>query len=271
MNLVEIDNLLTRKFSPKEYSIKSEVYGLHYNEGNNEKIIKKVILTVDLNLDAIQYAIINRVNLIISHHGLFQKNLKKFDSNLIKKLNLLSNYPISIFVLNTPYICAEDGVSETLMDILYLKLDDVFKIQIKPFLEIPIGRICYPKLYNSKEESMTLEKILQRVKVNLKMHHINYVGNLKRTINKICVIGSDLIYEKILTKAKNRGCDCVISFKIDHHLAEFAYDIDLTLIAVSHYQIENISLRKLCNILSLEYPKCEFSLYESNDPQKIYF
>ena len=102
------------------------------------------------------------------------------------------------------------------------------------------------------------------------MNYIHFVGDLKRTITKICIIGSDFIYEKLLIKAKKQGCDCLISFKIDHHLAEFARDIDLTLIAVSHYQTENISLRKLCNILSLEYPKCEFSFYESNDPQKIY-
>ena len=270
MDLSEITHILTEKISPKEYKTKSEVYGLHYSEGNSEKIINKVILTVDLNLEAIHYAILNKVNLIISHHGLFKRSLKNFNPNLIKKLNLLSNYPISIFVLNTPYICAEGGISETLMDILYLKLDNVFKIQIKSFQEIPVGRICHPEPFNSKAASITLEKILQRVKSNLKMNYIYYIGDLKRTIKKICIIGADFVDEKILAKAKNQGCDCIISFKIDHHLAEFAREIDLTLIAVSHYQTESITLRKLCNILSLEFPKCEFLLYESSDPQKIY-
>ena len=270
MNLEEIDHLLTQKYSPKEYNIKSEIFGFHYNEGNSKKIIKKVILTVDLNLEAIHYAILNKVNLIISHHGFFKKSLKNFKPYLIKKLNLLSNYPISIFVLNTPFICAEGGISETLMDILYLKLDDVFKIQLNHSQEIPIGRICHPESFNLKEGSINLEKILERIKVNLKMNFTPYVGSLKRTLKKICIIGADFIDEEILSKAKNEGCDCIISFKIDHHLAEFACDIDLALIAVSHYQTENIALRKLCNILSLEFPKCEFSLYESCDPQKIY-
>ena len=270
MNLAEIDHLLTEKFSPEEYNIKSEVYGLQYDEGNSEKIIKKVILTVDLTLEVIHYAILNKVNLIISHHGFFEKSMKNFKPHLIKKLNLLSNYPISIFVLNTPFICAEGGISETLMDILYLKLDDVFKIQLNHSQEIPIGRICHPESFNLKEGSINLEKILERIKVNLKMNFTPYVGSLKRTLKKICIIGADFIDEEILSKAKNEGCDCIISFKIDHHLAEFAYDIDLALIAVSHFQTENITLRKLCNILSLEFPKCEFLLYESSDPQKIY-
>ena len=270
MNLEEINHLLTEKYSPKEYSIKSEVYGLHYNEGNGKKIINKVILTVDLNLETIHYAILNKVNLIISHHGFFENSLKNFKPYLIKKLNLLSNYPISIYVLSTPFICAEGGISETLMGILYLKLDDVFKI-CKDSREIPIGRICSPEIFNLKESQMNLESLLGRIKANLKMEFTPYAGSLKRIIKKICIIGSEFIDERILTKAKNESCDCVISFKIDHHLAEFAYDIDLALIAVSHYQTENITLRKLCNLLSLEYPKCEFSLYESCDPQKIYF
>jgi GTP cyclohydrolase I len=270
MNLAEIDHHLTEKISPKEYRINSEVYGLHYSDGDGKKIIKKVILTVDLNLEVIHYAILNKVNLIISHHGLFRRPFKNFNPNLIKKLKLLSNYPISIYVLNTPFVCAEGGISETLMNILYLKLDDIFKIRIKSYKKIPIGRICHPEIFNLKKDSLTLEKILERIKFNLKMGQIQYVGSLKRTLKKICLIGAEFINERILTKAKNIGCDCVISFKIDHHLAGFARDIDLVLIAVSHYQTENISLRKLCNVLSLEYPKCEFSLYDSNDPQKIY-
>jgi dinuclear metal center YbgI/SA1388 family protein len=270
MNLAEINQLLNEKISPKEYKIKSEVYGLHYSEGNGQKIIKKVILTVDLNLEVIHYAILNKINLIISHHGLFRSSFKNFNPSLIKKLKLLSNYPISIYVLNTPFVCAEGGISETLMNILYLELDDIFKIQIKSYQKIPIGRICHPETFDLKKSLLTLENILERIKINLKMSQIHYVGTLKRIIKKICLIGGEFINESVLTKAKSIGCDCVISFKIDHHLAGFARDIDLVLIAVSHYQTENISLRKLCNILSLEYPKCEFSLYDSNDPQQIY-
>ena len=270
MNLAEINLLLSEKLSPKQFSKKSEVYGLHYYEGNEKKPIKKVILTVDLSLEAIHYAVVNKVNLIISHHGFFEGSIKNFSPNLIKKLNLLSNYPISIFVLNTPFIAAEGGISDTLMQLLYLKLEDIFMIKLKSGRKVPLGRICYPESLNLKSNSITLINILKRVKANLNMDYIQYSGVLNRILKKICIVGAEYTNEKMLVSAKKKDCDCFISFKINHHLADLACDIDLALIGVSHYQTEYLSLKKLCNILSLEYPKCEFILYESNDPQKFF-
>lgn len=270
MNLAEIELLLSEIIAPKQYSIQSEIYGLHYYDGNKKKIIKKAILTVDLSLEAIHYAIVNKVNLIISHHGFFEKQLKNFSPNLIKKLNLLSNYPISIFVLNTPFIAAEGGISETLMEGLYLKLENIFKLKLKSGLEIPIGRICSPESLKLNNNSITLTNILSRIKTNLNMDYVQYTGVLNRIIKKICIVGGDLTNRKMLLSAKKKGCDCFISFKINHFLSDFATDIGLALIAVSHYQTESLSLKKLCNILSLEYPQCEFMLYESKDPQKTF-
>ena len=270
MNLAEIDLLLSEKLSPKQFCISSEIYGLHYDEGNKKKIIKKVILTVDLNLEVIHYAIVNKVNLIISHHGLFEKSIKNFSPSLIKKLNLLSNYPISIFVLNTPFIAAEGGISDTLMETLYLKLEDIFLIKLKSGREIPIGRICYPESLNLNENPINLVNLLRRIKANLNMDYIQYSGPLNRTLKRICVVGGECTDEKMLISAKKKDCDCFISFKINHHLADIARDIDLVLIGVSHYQTECLSLKKLCNVLSLEYPKCEFTLYELENPQKFF-
>lgn len=270
MNLAEINMLLSEKLAPKQYKVESEIYGLHYHVGNKKKNINKVILTVDLNLKAIHHAILNKVNLIISHHGFFEGSLRDFSPNLIKKLNLLSKFPISIFVLNTPFIAAEGGISDTLMEILYLKLEDIFKIKLKSGREVPIGRICYPESLNLNTNSITLSDILRRIKANLNMDHIQYSGELKRILKKICIVGAEYTNEKMLICAKNQDCDGFISFNINHHLSDLANDIDLALIEVSHYQTESLALKKLCNILSLEYPKCEFTLYESENPQKFF-
>ena len=50
----------------------------------------------------------------------------------------------------------------------------------------------------------------------------------------------------------------------------FARDIGLNLIEAPHYKNEILALKKLCNVLSLEFPHVEFVLFESKDPYKTY-
>ena len=106
MLLKEITTLLSKKISPKNYRLNSEPYGMQYDKKNNSKLIRKVVLTIDPSLEAIHFAIKNKVNLIISHHSLVNKPVQKFNRNLINKFTILSKYPISIYVLNSSFIAA---------------------------------------------------------------------------------------------------------------------------------------------------------------------
>lgn len=266
MYLEEIETILKNRVSPKFYQIDSEIYGFHYNRSNGEKIIKKIMITVDLSLETIHFAVKSKVNLIISHHGLFQKKVRNFDPHLINKLSLLSRYPISIYILNSPFIAAEGGISETIMEALYLKLESPLNIRNKTGTKIPLGRICSPEKYPGKHTNMNLESLLKRMKVNLNMKSIPYVGTLNKEINRICIVGGNDVDEFMIRKVVRKGCDCFISFNIDHHLASLARDLGLILIEASHYNSEIIALRKLCNYFSLEFPHTEFILFESKNP-----
>ena len=57
MMLQEINTFLTRKITPKIYRLNSEIHGLQYQRSKSIKLIKKVMLTIDLSLDAIQFAL----------------------------------------------------------------------------------------------------------------------------------------------------------------------------------------------------------------------
>jgi len=270
MYLEEIRSLLEKKLSPKIYKLGSEVYGFHYGQMNKEKVVKKVLFTVDLTLDSIHYAIKNKVNLIISNHGLISTPIKKFNSSLINKLSLLSRYPISIFVLNSSFIAVEGGISETIMDMLYLNLDGPFSIKNNTGHTVPIGRICTPKAYIKGEKSMTFEDLLKRVKNNLQMNSITYVGDLNKIISKVCIVGSESFFMGYLKKAIKYECDCFISGAINHSIASYAKDLGLNLIQISHYKCDFLALKKLCNLLSLEFPYDEFIMYNSIDPLSNY-
>ena len=253
MHLKAIISLLEQKLSPKSFKLDSGVYGIQYGISDPNRVIKKVLVTLNLSLEAVHYAFKNKINLIISYQGLISSPIDKFNQYLVNRLTLLSKYPISIFVLNSSFIAAEEGISDTIMNGLYLNLERTLNIKNKDGEEIPLN----------------LESIIKRVKTVFEAEKISYVGDLSNIIKKCCVIGGNNSDIKLMERALDYNCDCYISSNIKHDEALFAKDCGLSLIELSYYKSGIISLKKLHNFLSLEFPYDEFFFFESEDPFHI--
>ena len=270
MFLEEIDSLLRKRLSPEEFKINNEFYGLQYGNQNLNSVLKKVMLTTDLNLESIHFAILNKINLIISLRSLINKPIDCFNKNLINKLSLLSRYPLSIFVLNSSLIAVEGGISDIIREILYLNLEKTFDIVNLEGNIIPIGRICSPKNYPNQKSPLKLEDLLNRIKINFELDKIHFVGNLKKKITKVNIIGGVFPDIKYLEESINIGCDCFISCDFNYGQALYARELDLCLIKIPHYSCEMKTMKRLCNILSLEFPYDDIFLYESENPINVY-
>ncbi|MFW9825215.1 MAG: Nif3-like dinuclear metal center hexameric protein, partial [Candidatus Thorarchaeota archaeon] len=79
----------------------------------------------------------------------------------------------------------------------------------------------------------------------------------------------ELTNTSFLKKALSLECDCYISSTINYKNAIFGRDKGLNLIEISDYKTKILALKKLTNILSLEFPNIEFLFYESGDPFQI--
>lgn len=266
----EIKSLFEKKLSPRIYRINSENYGLHYGQDSKKKKIKRILFSVDLSLESIHYAIKNKINLIISLYGLTNEPITNFNQILINKLTLLSKYPTLVFVLSSSFIAAEGGISDTIMESLYLKLDKPFNIKNDKGEIVPIGRICLPNLYTMTKKALNLDNLLNRIKSNLQIEKISFVGELSAEINKICIVGGEITDLSYLRKALKHGCDCYLSGNMNHNFADYARESGLNLIQIPLYNCEKIALRKMYNFLSLEFPYDELYFYDAKNPVKIH-
>jgi len=271
MYIEEIKLLLENKVAPKQFRINSDFYGFQYGQLHKKKLFKKIMLTLDLSLNSIHHAVKNKIDLIISNHSLFNNPISKINLLLTRKLYLLSKSPMSIYILNSSFIAAEGGISDTIMEVLYLKLDQIFSIKNQKHVKIPIGRICLPQLYPNEKNSLLIRDLLKRIKNNLNLKQVSYVGDLNALVNKICIVGGEIIKPNLLNKALNCGCDCYISETLNYLTSIYAKEIGLNLLLIPHYKIGKIAMKKLCNILSLEFPRDEFFFFESDDPITSYF
>jgi len=217
----EIESIIENKLSPKIYRIDSEYYGLYYGQINGKKHIKKILFTVDLSLESIH-------NLIISLYNFNNNPITHFNQLLINKLNLLSRYPLLIFVLNSTFIAAEGGISDTIMESLYLKLEQTLNVKNNRGDSVPIGRICVPNSYTESNKIMTLNALLKRIKSNLEVEEVLFVGELNSEVKKICIVGKDKLNINYLRKALKNECDCYISGYFDNQIASYAKESCIT-------------------------------------------
>ena len=86
--------------------------------GNGSQEVKKILLTLDVTENAIEKAIKEEVDLIISHHPFIFKPIKKITNPLY--LKLIKN-DIAVFCAHTNLDVIKKGVNSALADKLYLK------------------------------------------------------------------------------------------------------------------------------------------------------
>lgn len=265
MHLEELIEIIEKKYAPIIDNLNSEIYGIQYGDPESKKDIKKILFTNDLTIDSIYHALKHKANLIITLNGLFKNPIIKISENLKKKLILLSKFPILIYVLNKSFDYMEGGLLDTLIESLYLQIDKILYEKIGKNKNIPIGRIC---IINEKGtlKDITLEKLLERIQVNLNMKSVSFLGELDSSIERICVVSENFLNSKvnIIEKTYHKIYDCYISSNFNYQEIIHAKDMGLSLIKIPSYYNEIIALKKLSNCLTLEFPYDEFFVYESS-------
>ncbi len=100
MKREDIINYLEEQY-PSSNAFEGDFIGLQV-EGS--KTIKKILLTLDINMETIMEAVTNKIDLIISHHPLFfgdQQELLKTNGLLKAKYELLLKNKINVLIMHT--------------------------------------------------------------------------------------------------------------------------------------------------------------------------
>jgi len=264
MLLSQLISFLENRIAPKAFAMKNDVYGIQFGQTLEDRNIKKVMITLDPSLDAIIEASKQKVSLLLSYYGLIHRPTLYFHDNLVKKFRLLSISRIILYVLHSAFEAAQNGISEILANKLFLKIEDLFYFKNKFGNQAPLGRICVPEKILGKERPLILNKLIERIKKTLDLKYIRYIGELNKEIKKICIMGS--VSTESLLNAVEAGCDCYLTRQLNYDDALLARDLDIVLIETSHFESEIIGMNELHKILSIEFPRDPFILYNSNDP-----
>ena len=195
--------------------------------GNFNSEVKKVLICLDVTTKVVNEAILNNVDLIVSHHPLIFKPLKSlnftvdFKSNIIK--NLIKN-DISVISFHTNLDSATFGLNDFLAKKLDLKnINILFEHEI--YKDAGLGRI------GELSEEFTQEKFIAYIKEKFNLKNVSAVLGNNNKIKTVALLGgsgADFIYTL-------PEVDAYLTGDIGYHAALDAMEMQKNIIDVGHF------------------------------------
>lgn len=244
--------VLMEKIAPPMLAENWDNVGLMVGEADRE--VTRVLIALDAIDKVIEEAIEKNCQMIITHHPLIFKGTKTVTSEtaLGRRLLKLIQNNIAVYSAHTNLDIVNGGTNDTLAKLL--GLNNIENLCEPVFENMALGKV------GELKEEISFEELIKLTQKALKLNGLVACGDKKRKIKKIAVgtgACSDLEYIK---RAKDLGCDALITSDVGYHDAQNAMDFDICLIDASHYGTEVIivkelkeRLEKMCNNSRVEF------------------
>lgn len=231
--------------------------------GNPQNEVNKILVALDANDRVIEKAAALKAELIVTHHPIIFKPLKKIRSDLPdgKKIFNLIKHNISVFSAHTNLDSAAGGVNDVLAKKLELK-------NIEPFIvneneEIGLGRI------GKLETEISIEKFAETVKNKLNLPHLKLVkSENNHLVKKIAVCGGS--GAEFISKASFMGADAYVTGDVKYHEGEFAKSLNIHVIDAGHFATEYPIVKELANILKSTFLNKGTEIVEDTEGEDVF-
>lgn len=207
--------------------------------GRRCKAVKKLLLALDITGEVVQQAIAQKADMIITHHPLIFRGLKRVTDNEWQQelLLTLAEKGIAVYSAHTNLDCVSSGVNDVLAKKLHLDSVDVLDS------DNGLGRIGIVPACSLQEFAAMVKKVLRADYVA--------VGDAGKPVHKVAVCGgagSDLISLALLC-----GADTLVTGDIKYHEAQQAVSSGLNVIDAGHQPTELPVMDDLADRLSQRF------------------
>lgn len=203
--------------------------------GNPDNELKGVVLSLDLEEKAIDYALEDdKANLIITHHPYLFNPTKSIDfrDSFYNRLQRCIKNDITVFAFHTNLDIARGGVNDNLASIL--GLGDVKSLEDGK--ELGLGRYGYI-------DKQLANKFLEEVKEKLEASGLVVYGNYDKMIEKVGLCGGAGSF--LIEDAIKQSCDLMITGDVKYHEAMDMSNKGIIIADVGHFASENHIIYKL--------------------------
>lgn len=223
--------------------------------GSGAVEVTGICCCLDITHDIIAEAEDKGANLIVSHHPVIFEGLKSVPEwspvySLIQK-------SIAAIALHTNFDIAENGVNDTLTELLELTSTGVLEITHG---DRGFGAVCDIGIEHSPKS------LAEFCKEKLYLDCVKY-SRKPRSIYRIAVCCGGGVDRNVMRLARERGCDAIISGDIKHNFWIEAENCGLALIDAGHYGTEKAASHRLAKIITEKFGSVPvFSAEYEKDP-----
>ncbi|TDO19822.1 putative NIF3 family GTP cyclohydrolase 1 type 2 [Mycoplasma testudineum] len=204
-------------------------------------LLKSILLTIDVTLDSIKYAIKNDVNLIITHHPfIFNNSIKEdFKNNnyKIEIYNLCLQHGISLYSLHTNFDSDNEGTSFQVAKMFFENLQ--VEIESKYSASVKVD-ITYDQLKKNltKKGYPIFHKLIHKTNIE--------------SFNKVIFFAGSGDYQSIYEMKDPNTVFVTSDIKWNEWI--LYHEEKINIIQISH-KVEQAFIKKIFNVLSNLYNK----------------
>ena len=244
------------ELAPAELAASWDNVGLQVGSLKNR--VGKVIVSLDPSVRVFHEAIENNCDLLVCHHPLLFKPLKKINidespGNCIR-LAILNN--ISVLAAHTNLDAARGGVNDTLASSLgLLNVESVRENSegSEDGLLEAIARVGY------FEQALSVDRVCEILKEKLSVGTVSVVSSeTSSPVRKVMLCGGS--GGSAIKLAIKCGCDALISGDIKYHDAMSAYENGMVIFDVGHFASERVIVGALADFFRVKVDECGQSI-----------
>lgn len=251
---------LLEKQSPKSYACDWDNVGLLV--GREDKEIQKIYIALDATDEAIEEAIANGADMLLTHHPMIFKGMKRVTQEdfIGRRIIRLIQNDMVYYAMHTNFDVM--GMADLAAD--YLGISDTRVLEITSVSETGeegIGR------YGSLKKEMTVREFCEEVKQAFSLENVKVFGDLERKVKTAAISpGSG---KSVISNALQAGVDVLITGDIDHHEGIDAVAQNMTVIDAGHYGVEHIFIPYMEQYLKREAKELEIAVQPLTFPFQI--
>ena len=251
---------ILEKQSPKSYACDWDNVGLLV--GREDKEIQKIYIALDATDEAIEEAIANGADMLLTHHPMIFKGMKRVTQEdfIGRRIIRLIQNDMVYYAMHTNFDVM--GMADLAAD--YLGISDTRVLEITSVSETGeegIGR------YGSLKKEMTVRECCEEVKQAFSLENVKVFGDLERKVKTAAISpGSG---KSVISNALQAGVDVLITGDIDHHEGIDAVAQNMTVIDADHYGVEHIFIPYMEQYLKREAKELEIAVQPLTFPFQI--
>lgn len=214
--------------------------------GRRDKAVKKILLGLDMTKQAVDQAVEQKVDLMITHHpAIFRKLNSLTDAVWQQELLLtLAEHGIAIYSAHTNFDIVSGGVNESLAQRLQLTKVTVLDDQSG------LGRV-------GEVPEADLKDFAKFVKQQLQADYV-VLGNAGKPVKRVAICGG--AGADFIQQALAKGADTLVTGDVKYHSAQEAVFSGLNIIDAGHQPTELPAMKDLKNRLEAYFEKQNWEL-----------